>query len=179
MRSGGGGGVAKRVDGREKSHPANRRLVLRSPPPAAVSSAVQATSRCYQAMQHDAGAGPAFGQIFRLNSLLLLLLQSRSRQCQCQVAKNKKTLLSYFPAPAASRLSSLLFSEPPGSGEEERSLIVDLKRHTQLAVAWNRHGSLVPRSGRRPACGAWARSSQHPRVSAMPGIYGCHDFRAT
>jgi len=29
--------------------------------------------------------------------------------------------------------------------EEERSLIVDLKRHTQLAVAWNRHGSLVPR----------------------------------
>jgi hypothetical protein len=29
--------------------------------------------------------------------------------------------------------------------EEERSLIVDLKRHTQLAVAWNRHGSPVPR----------------------------------
>jgi hypothetical protein len=30
-------------------------------------------------------------------------------------------------------------------GREERSLIIDLKRHTQLAVAWNRHGSLVPR----------------------------------
>ena len=28
--------------------------------------------------------------------------------------------------------------------EEERSVIEDLKRHTQLAVAWNRHGSLVP-----------------------------------
>ena len=32
-----------------------------------------------------------------------------------------------------------------GRGPEERSLIVDLKRHTQLAVAWSRHGSLVPR----------------------------------
>ena len=30
--------------------------------------------------------------------------------------------------------------------EEERSLIVDLKRHTQLAVAWNRHGLVAPSS---------------------------------
>ena len=37
---------------------------------------------------------------------------------------------------------ALLLSEEE---EEERSLIVDLKRHTQLAVAWNRHGSPVPR----------------------------------
>ena len=29
--------------------------------------------------------------------------------------------------------------------EEERSLIKDLKRYAQLAVAWDRHGSLVPR----------------------------------
>ena len=29
--------------------------------------------------------------------------------------------------------------------EEERSLIIDLKRHARLAVAWSRHGSLVPR----------------------------------
>ena len=29
--------------------------------------------------------------------------------------------------------------------EEERSLIKDLKRCAQLAVAWDRHGSLVPR----------------------------------
>jgi len=29
--------------------------------------------------------------------------------------------------------------------EEERSLIEDLKRHTQLAVAWSRHGSVVRR----------------------------------
>jgi hypothetical protein len=29
--------------------------------------------------------------------------------------------------------------------EDERSLIVDLKGHTQLAVAWSRDGSLVPR----------------------------------
>jgi len=29
--------------------------------------------------------------------------------------------------------------------EEERNLIEDLKRHTQLTVAWSRHGSLVPR----------------------------------
>jgi len=32
----------------------------------------------------------------------------------------------------------------PEEEEEERSLIADLKRHTQLAVAWNRRGSLVP-----------------------------------
>ena len=30
--------------------------------------------------------------------------------------------------------------------EEKRSLIIDLKRHARLAVAWSRHGSLVPRS---------------------------------
>jgi hypothetical protein len=29
--------------------------------------------------------------------------------------------------------------------EEERGLIKDLKRHGQLAVAWDRHGSPVPR----------------------------------
>jgi len=29
--------------------------------------------------------------------------------------------------------------------EEERSLIKDLKRYARLAVAWDRHGSLVPR----------------------------------
>ena len=29
--------------------------------------------------------------------------------------------------------------------EEERSLSIDLKRHARLAVAWSRHGSLVPR----------------------------------
>jgi hypothetical protein len=29
--------------------------------------------------------------------------------------------------------------------EEERSLIKDLKRYAQLAVAWDRHGFLVPR----------------------------------
>ena len=29
--------------------------------------------------------------------------------------------------------------------EEERGLIKDLKRHCQLAVAWDRHGSPVPR----------------------------------
>jgi len=31
-----------------------------------------------------------------------------------------------------------------GEEVEERGLVVDLKRHTQLAVVWNRHGSLVP-----------------------------------
>jgi len=38
--------------------------------------------------------------------------------------------------------------EAEGEAEAEaeaEALIVDLKRHTQLAVAWNRHGSLVPR----------------------------------
>ena len=107
MRSGGGGGVAKRVDGREKSHPANRRLVLRSPPPAAVSSAVQATSRCYQAMQHDAGAGPAFGQIFRLNSLLLLL---KSPSVSAKSQKTKR--LSYRIFPRLQRHGSPLSSSP-------------------------------------------------------------------
>jgi len=29
--------------------------------------------------------------------------------------------------------------------EEERDLIKDLKRYCRLAVAWNRHGSPVPR----------------------------------
>ena len=29
--------------------------------------------------------------------------------------------------------------------KEERSLIIDLERHTRLAVAWSRHGSPVPR----------------------------------
>ena len=29
--------------------------------------------------------------------------------------------------------------------EEERSSIIDLKRHTQLTAAWSRHGSPVPR----------------------------------
>jgi len=29
--------------------------------------------------------------------------------------------------------------------EEERGLIKDVKRHGQLAVAWDRHGSPVPR----------------------------------
>ena len=29
--------------------------------------------------------------------------------------------------------------------EEESSLIIDLKRYARLAVAWSRHGSLVPR----------------------------------
>jgi len=29
--------------------------------------------------------------------------------------------------------------------EEENSLIIDLKRYARLAVAWSRHGSLVPR----------------------------------
>jgi hypothetical protein len=29
--------------------------------------------------------------------------------------------------------------------QKERSLIEDLKRHTQLTVAWSRQGSLVPR----------------------------------
>ena len=29
--------------------------------------------------------------------------------------------------------------------EEERGLIIDLKRHARLAVAWSRHGSPVPR----------------------------------
>ena len=28
---------------------------------------------------------------------------------------------------------------------ERRSLIIDLKRHARLAVAWSLHGSLVPR----------------------------------
>ena len=32
-----------------------------------------------------------------------------------------------------------------GEEEEERSLLIDLKRHARLAVAWSRHGSLVPR----------------------------------
>jgi len=31
--------------------------------------------------------------------------------------------------------------------EEERSLIKDLKRYAQLAVAWDRHGSLGPSGG--------------------------------
>jgi hypothetical protein len=30
--------------------------------------------------------------------------------------------------------------------EEEKSLIKDLKRYAQLAVAWDRHGSLVPKT---------------------------------
>ena len=39
---------------------------------------------------------------------------------------------------------------PPGpplweEEEEERSSIKDLKRYAKLAVAWDRHGSLVPR----------------------------------
>jgi len=55
---------------------------------------------------------------------------------------------------AISRLSTLTKAAMAGQStkawweeeeEEERGLIVDLKRHTQLAVAWNRHGSLVPR----------------------------------
>ena len=32
-----------------------------------------------------------------------------------------------------------------GEEEEERSLIIDLKRHARPAVAWSRHGSPVPR----------------------------------
>ena len=34
--------------------------------------------------------------------------------------------------------------------EEERSLIKDLKRYAQLAGAWDRHGSLVPRLTSQP-----------------------------
>jgi len=41
--------------------------------------------------------------------------------------------------PSASRVEVL------EEEKEERSLIIDLKRHARLAVAWNRHGSLVPR----------------------------------
>jgi hypothetical protein len=33
----------------------------------------------------------------------------------------------------------------PEEKEEERGLINDLKRHGRLAVAWDRHGSPVPK----------------------------------
>ena len=38
-------------------------------------------------------------------------------------------------------------STPKEEEEEERGLTKDLKRHGQLAVAWDRHGSPVPPGG--------------------------------
>ena len=35
--------------------------------------------------------------------------------------------------------------ESPEVEEEERGLVNDLKRYGRLAVAWNQHGSPVPR----------------------------------
>jgi hypothetical protein len=49
------------------------------------------------------------------------------------------------PPPERRRHIGGSFAQEEEEEEEERSLIVDLKRHTQLAVAWNRHGSPVPR----------------------------------
>ena len=48
-------------------------------------------------------------------------------------------------ASAAHTAKIRLLSHVAGREEEQRSLITDLKRHARIAVAWSRHGSLVPR----------------------------------
>jgi hypothetical protein len=55
-----------------------------------------------------------------------------------------------------------MIQEEEEEEEEERSLIEDLKRHTQLTIAWSRHGFLVPR-WTWPAM-AWRRDEEKERV---------------
>jgi len=63
--------------------------------------------------------------------LVALLLPSLSFLASAQLSNKRLSLSHRYP--------------PRREEEEERSLIEDVKRHTQLTVAWSRHGSLVPR----------------------------------